>query len=70
MTYPATGYRKLSGTSMASPHVAGAMALCAERMPGADPAALKACVVDNATPDIVRNPGRDSTSRLLYVKED
>ncbi len=64
------GSRLLSGTSMAAPHVAGALALCAERNPGADPAALKACVVDSATPDVVRSPGTDSPNLLLYVKDD
>ena len=65
-----SGSTILSGTSMASPHVAGALALCAERHPGSDPAALKACVVDNATPDVVRGPGTDSPNRLLYVQEE
>lgn len=65
-----SGSQVFSGTSMASPHVAGVMALCAERHPGADPAALKACVLDNATPGVVGNPGKDSPNLLLYAKED
>ncbi len=60
----------LSGTSMASPHVAGALALCAERRPGATPAELKRCVTESATPGVVRNPGEDSPNLLLYVAED
>ncbi|MCP4200807.1 MAG: S8 family peptidase [bacterium] len=55
-----------SGTSMASPHVAGAMALCAERLGTADPTALFDCVIDNATPGVVQD--LDGTpDRLLYV---
>ncbi|MEE8526043.1 MAG: S8 family peptidase [Thermoanaerobaculia bacterium] len=65
-----SGSQVFSGTSMASPHVAGVMALCAERHPGSDPAALKACVVDHATPGVVGSPGKDSPNLLLYAKED
>ena len=57
---------RLSGTSMASPHVAGAMALCAERLGSDDPTTLFDCVIDSATPGVVRDlPG--SPDRLLYV---
>jgi len=55
-----------SGTSMASPHVAGAMALCAERLGTADPDSLAACVVDSATPGVVTDLD-GSPDRLLYV---
>jgi subtilisin family serine protease len=64
------GERVMSGTSMASPHVAGVLALCRERLPQAGPKELRHCVLDAATPDIVRNPGRDSANRLLYAKEN
>lgn len=64
------GDRLLSGTSMASPHVAGVLALCRERHPGAGPAELRSCVIDNATPEVVKNPGAGSADRLLYAKED
>ena len=65
-----SGSRVLSGTSMASPHVAGALALCAERRPGATPEELKLCVTESATPGVVRDPGKDSPNLLLYVAED
>ncbi len=58
----------LSGTSMASPHVAGVLALCIERNPTAGPEELKACVVDAATEGVVRNDA-GSPNLLLYAKE-
>ncbi len=62
------GSTELSGTSMASPHVAGVLALCAERNPGATPDELKQCVTDTATEGVVRND-RGSPNLLLYAKE-
>ena len=57
---------RFSGTSMASPHVAGAMALCAERLGTADPTTLSQCVIDSSTPGVVQDLG-GSPDRLLYV---
>jgi subtilisin family serine protease len=62
------GSTVMSGTSMASPHAAGAAVLCRERHPG-PPAAVAACVVDNATPDTLERVGGDTANRLLYVRE-
>lgn len=56
----------MSGTSMASPHGAGAAALCLERHPGVD---VASCVVDAATPDKISGSTSDSTKKLLYAKE-
>jgi Subtilase family len=48
-SYPEpTGYRSLSGTSMATPHVAGVLALLAEQYPAASPAELKALLASGA----------------------
>ncbi|MGH9363140.1 MAG: S8 family peptidase, partial [Thermoanaerobaculia bacterium] len=64
------GSTTLSGTSMASPHAAGVAALCRERHPGTDAAAVKQCVIGNATPDKVRDAGGGSPNLLLYAKEE
>ncbi len=64
------GATVLSGTSMAAPHVAGVLALCRERHPGFSPAELMRCVVEAATPDVVRGPGSGSANLLVYAKDD
>jgi len=55
----------ISGTSMACPHVAGAAAvLLADAV--YTPAALAQAIINNAIPNIVKNPGTGSPNRLLY----
>jgi subtilisin family serine protease len=51
-TFPleAGGYATISGTSMASPHVAGAAALYLEKYPGAAPEAVKTALQNSADP--------------------
>jgi subtilisin family serine protease len=57
----------LSGTSMASPHVAGAAALYLSFYPSATPAQVRDALVNNSTLYTVTNPGPGSPNRLLYT---
>ncbi len=50
--------RSLSGTSMAAPHVAGAMALLRQLHPDWSAEELKALVMNTASPDVWVNPGQ------------
>lgn len=49
-TYLANGYRELNGTSMATPHVAGACAILLSRYPGLLPLAVQRHLETTATP--------------------
>lgn len=57
----------LSGTSMASPHVAGAAALVLGASPAATPQQVRNALVNNATQGVVIAPGSGSPNTLLYV---
>ena len=61
-----TATNTISGTSMASPHVAGALALYLQTNPTASPATATAALVNNSTPNKVTSPGTGSPNRLLY----
>lgn len=62
-----TDTNTISGTSMATPHVAGVAALYLEKNPGASPSAVAAAIVNGATPNVVTNAGTGSPNRLLYT---
>ncbi|MBI4169609.1 MAG: S8 family peptidase [Acidobacteria bacterium] len=64
------GSTTLSGTSMASPHVAGVAALCLERAPGSPPDAVRRCILDHASRDRLSDVGARSPNLLLYARED
>jgi subtilisin family serine protease len=61
-----TATATLSGTSMASPHVAGVAALYRQFNPGASAATVRNAIVNGATTNVVTNPGTGSPNRLLY----
>jgi subtilisin family serine protease len=61
-----TATATLSGTSMASPHVAGVAALYKQANPGASSTTIRNAIVNNATTGVVGNAGSGSPNRLLY----
>ena len=58
--------RSMSGTSMASPHVAGVAALYLASNPSASPTTVTQNIVDNATAGVVTGLDAVSPNKLLY----
>jgi subtilisin family serine protease len=61
-----TATATLSGTSMASPHVAGVAALYKQANPSASASTVRNAIVNNATTNVITNAGSGSPNRLLY----
>lgn len=58
---------KMSGTSMATPHVTGGIALYLADHPDATPADVAKALVGSSTANKVGDPGTGSPNKLLYV---
>lgn len=64
------GETTLSGTSMASPHVAGVAALCLARQPGSSAESIKRCVLERASREKLAGVGAGSPNLLLYALDE
>ena len=58
----------LSGTSMASPHTAGGIALIYDKKPSASSAAITKLLIRKSSKDKITNPGPNTPNRLLFTK--
>jgi subtilisin family serine protease len=67
MPTPSTTIAVCSGTSMASPHVAGAAALYLQTHPSATPNEVGGVIRHTATKNVVGNPGTGSPNLLLFT---
>jgi len=66
---PGGGWDTMSGTSMATPHVAGGLALYLSRHPEATPLEAGAALVALGTRDVIRDVPEDTANVLLYTRE-
>ncbi len=64
---PGGGYATKSGTSMATPHVSGAVALLLQARPGADPATIRRILLDTAKDIAATGPDDESGAGLIDV---
>ena len=62
-----TATNTISGTSMATPHVAGVAALYLQSNPSATPATVANALIGNTTPNVVGSRGTGSPNRLLFT---
>jgi len=62
-----TATNTISGTSMATPHVAGAVARYLSTNRAATPAQVASYLIAQSTPSKVTSPGSGSPNRLLYL---
>lgn len=62
-----TATNTISGTSMATPHVAGVVALYLQGTPGASPATVASALIANSTTGVVGKRGTGSPNRLLFT---
>ena len=56
-----------TGTSMATPHVTGVVALYLQNNRSASPATVRSALVGNSTTGVVSNAGQESPNRLLFT---
>jgi serine protease len=63
-----TATNTISGTSMASPHVAGVGAIYLANNPTATPSAVGTALINNSTPNKVTGAQTGSPNRLLYSR--
>jgi subtilisin family serine protease len=62
-----SSYDTTNGTSLSAPMVAGGAAIYLNDHPNASPGEVRAALQDQATQDVVRDPGSGSANRLLFV---
>lgn len=63
-----TATATLSGTSMATPHVTGAVARYLQAYPSASPAAVRTALLGDATSGAISGAGAGTPDKLLYLR--
>ena len=59
--------KTISGTSMATPHVAGVAALKLQQNPSATPSMVASELINKSTKDVVNSSGKNSPNKLLFT---